>query len=110
MERAKKLKIVQGNTYEGIEVILKDEDGQLIEGRFCEKVEFMFNGLRKMYPDEVTYDSEKGVFVVPFTQEETFSMHEPLKYQARPYFIGGGVKGTKVYQTSVEESLSKEVL
>lgn len=76
-------------------------------------VEFMFDDIRKVYggtsTDGVTFDTDH--FVVPFTQEETFSLNKKtVQYQARVKFDTGEVKGTAIKVNNVYGSLSKEVL
>lgn len=104
----KKRNWMQGDTYE-LPVILKDQNG-LLDIALIAEVEFMFNGLRKLYPEQVSYDAKAGVFIVPFTQEETLSMNGKVKRQSRIVFVDGTVKGTDVYYEDVTESLSKVVL
>ncbi len=76
-------------------------------------VEFMFDDIRKVYggtsTDGITYVTDH--FVIPFTQEETFSLDKKtIQYQARIKFDTGEIKGTTIRTTNVYESLSKEVL
>jgi hypothetical protein len=74
------------------------------------KVEFMFGDIKKVYPDDVTFNGDN--FIVPLTQEETFSFLPQLiyKYQARILFNDSSVKRTDQTEFTVVESQSKEVL
>jgi len=76
-------------------------------------IEFMFDTIRKVYSDSsldgVTFDTDH--FVVPLTQEETFSLQGRIvNYQARVKFDTGQVKGSAIKTANLFDSLSKEVL
>lgn len=110
----------EGNTY-SLEIPLTI-DGEDIDINDISLVEFMFENIRKIYgtymedqeqiTGDVTYDSDLKCFIVPLSQEETFSLSENniIKYQARIKFTDNSVEGTCVYNGFVQESLSKEVL
>ena len=76
-------------------------------------VEFMFDTIRKVYSDTsedgVTFDTDH--FIVPLTQEETFSLQDKqARYQARVKFDTGEVKGSPIKKCNVYDSISREVL
>jgi hypothetical protein len=98
----------QGNTY-NLPIRLKFK-GTTLSSDNVKKVEFAFGKITKTYPKEVTF--EEDAFIIPFTQEETFSFNkkEDLKYQARVMFLDNSVKSTPLYPISINESISKEVL
>lgn len=52
-----------------------------------EKLEIILAGIRKEYPGEVTWNSEKNKFIFPLSQEETLAM-KPGEYDLmiRPLF------------------------
>ena len=88
-------------------------DGVLLDMGLVDIVEFMFGDIRKVYgetsTDDVTYVTDH--FVVPLTQEETFSLKGKLvEYQARVKFTSGEVKGTPIKKCNLYESISQEVL
>lgn len=87
--------------------------GVLIDVGLVEVVEFMFGDIRKVYggnsTDGVTYETDH--FVVPLTQEETFSLKDKtVDYQARVKFTSGDVKGTPIKKCNLYDSISQEVL
>lgn len=110
----------EGNTY-NLEIPLTINDEE-IDINDISLVEFMFENIRKIYgtyteneetkTGDVTYDSALKCFIVPLSQEETFSLtsRDIIKYQARIKFTDNSVEGTCIYNGFVQESLSKEVL
>lgn len=100
--------IYQGNTY-NLPIALKIGD-KAVTDKDVKKVEFMFGDVKKVYPGEATFNSDN--FIVPLTQEETFSFLPQViyKYHARILFNDGSVKGTDPVEFTVIESNSKEVL
>lgn len=102
------VEFVQGNTYE-LPVKLSYKEG-VIDGQMVSEAEFTFGAIRKMYPDEVTYDAERQAFIVPLSQCETFLLQGNVKYQARVKFTDGAVKGTRIGCSKVYDSISKAVL
>lgn len=101
-------RIVQGDAFT-MPVILRDRNG-LLDVAAVARVEFMFGDLRKVYPDGVSYDGDRGVFLIPFSQEETFALRGAPRCQARVQLLNGSVHGTAPCRARVEESISKEVL
>lgn len=73
-------------------------------------IEFSVGALTKKYPDEVTYDTERKVFLFPLTQSETFRMQGSVPYQCRIKFSDGNVLGTPIYHANVRDSISKVVI
>ncbi len=64
-------------------------------------VEFMVGeSIRRTYPEDVTFDGENSLFLVPVTQEETFRLDEgeTIAFDVRVGFAGGDVVGTKTMQ------------
>jgi hypothetical protein len=98
----------QGNTY-NLPIRLKLQ-GTPLHSKDVKRVEFAFGKIIKMYPEQVKFVQD--AFIVPFTQEETFSFNpdKNLKYQARIVFPDGSVKSTPPYPIKINESVSKEVL
>lgn len=88
-------------------------DGAILGTSGVSLIEFMFDDIRKVYggssTDGITFDTDH--FIIPFTQEETFSLDtKTIQYQARVKFTTGEVKGTTIKTINIYESLSKEVL
>ena len=74
-------------------------------------VEVHVGHVRKtLYGGDITYDAEKGAFLIPLTQEETFSLRGRQKINLRCKFPGGNVIGTDLGTVVFEPSLSKEVI
>lgn len=92
-------------------------DGEPLTARdlvLIRSVEFMISeDIRKVYPADVTFDSETGVFLVPVTQQETFALEEgqQIRLDVRVAFSGGDVVGTRTMeQLDVLDALSEEEL
>lgn len=101
--------IMQGDAYDiGVVVTL---DGGPIDIALVEKAEMVIGTLKKLYPDEITYDSESGKFLFPLEQEESFSLCSlPQPAQIRIKLKTGEVFGGKLGTVSASASASKEVL
>ena len=112
--------IRQGDTYSLPATILIDGEPIVIEN--VDVVEFTFGHIIKIYgtiegadeeeePTVGTVTFSEGSFIIPFTQEETFSLDpRNIEYQARIKFIDGDVRGTCIRKGSVFESLSQTIL
>lgn len=75
-------------------------------------VEITLHNITKRYPGEVTYDSDTGAFLMPITQEESFSLpiKKRLYAQSRVLYNDGTVYATEPIDFFIGESLSKEEL
>ena len=105
--------IKQGDAYSIPVSITVDGDTVNAETiALIETVEFMVGeGIRKVYPGDVTFDYENSVFLVPVTQDETFALEDGdrISFDVRVGFVGGDVVGTKVMQIiKVLDALSEE--
>lgn len=100
--------IMQGNTYR-LPVRLKMK-GEHLTDENVKLVEFSFGkNIVKNYPKDVTF--EEGAFVLPLTQEETFSLSPgSVSYHIRVLFPDGTVKSSHVTSGMVAGSISKAVL
>ena len=65
---------------------------------------------KSLYNGEIAFDTEKGIFLVPLTQEETFSLRGRQKINVRCKFPGGNVIGADLGTVVFEPTLSKEVI
>lgn len=89
-------------------------NGALLTPASCEMVEFFVgDNIRKVFPGEVTFNETLGKFLVPVTQDETFTLeagdHVALDYRIK--FSVGKVLGGKRYgEISVIPAKSREVL
>lgn len=74
-------------------------------------VEVHIGHVRKtLYGGDITFDTENGTFLVPLTQEETFSLRGKQKINVRCKFPGGDVIGVDAGSIIFEPTLSKEVI
>lgn len=102
--------LLQGNTYNlpiQIDQITNDTIENVVRGQF------IFGKLTKFYGEEddvVTWDSERQCFIVPLTQEETFSLKGTVQWQVRIRFVGGQVDGTRPAIENIYSSITTEVL
>lgn len=99
---------VQGNTYR-LPILLKI-NGEIITDKDVKKVEFIFDDVKKYYPQDVTFDGQH--FICNLSQKDTFSFATIgfPKYQARVLFNDDVVKGTNSIEFEVVGAQSKEVL
>lgn len=87
-------KIKQGDAYAlPIQIRL---NGELINADDVETVEFCLgDDIRKLYPDDVTYEPGDNTFYLPLTQDDTFSFpaNGSVTIDIRVKFTGGDVIG-----------------
>lgn len=101
------MNLMQGNTYR-LPIKLK-MSGQFLTPDNVSRIEFTFGKVVKHYPEEVVF--EDGRFVLPLSQEDTFSLGGVTQYQARVLFSDREtVKSTKVMRGNVSIAISKVVL
>lgn len=78
-----------------------------------ESVEFRTGEVRKVYPEDVTYDAGSGYFHLPLSQEDTFLLpaDDAVQFDVRVKFKGGTVIGTQKITVFVTvDALSEEVI
>lgn len=91
--------IKQGDAY-ALPVALT-VDGETLTAQKLDTVacaEFMLGeDVRKVYPEDVAFDAENDLFLVPVTQAETFALDEnsSIALDVRVEFSDGVVVGTK---------------
>lgn len=88
----------------GQEVAVDDVD----TAEFC-----LGRRLRKLYPGEAEYSASEGAFLLPLTQEETFSLppDTALPLDVRVKFVNGDVLGsTHMGAVVVYDAISEVVL
>lgn len=100
----------QGDQY-SIPVYITVEGVNLDLTRVCE-VEITLHNITKKYPDEVIYDNSLGAFLMPITQNESFSLptKKRLYAQSRIYYNDGTIFSTDPIDFFIGKSLSKEEL
>lgn len=105
------LNIKQGDSYY-LPIDLNENDVDIvIDDIDC--VEFYVGGIRKLYPDNVSYNSETREFLVPLTQEDTLSWEANtlLKLDIRVKYSDGTVKGIdNPIHFTISDATSTEVL
>lgn len=104
------LKIMQGDQY--AIVFTGTQDGAPLDLSKIEMIEFIVGKLRKIYPGEVTMDTD-GNFLFPLTQEETLNFKSAMQsVQIRVKFLGAEpvVVGVPLGGIRVTDAISKEVL
>ena len=104
------LKIMQGDQY--AIVFTGTQDGEPLDLSKIEMIEFIVGKLRKIYPGDVTTDTDRN-FLFPLTQEETFQFKSASQaVQLRAHFTGAhpAVIRTSIEGTRVTDSLTKVVL
>ena len=104
--------IKQGDAY-GLPMALT-LDGTALNLSDVDTVEVCIGeGVRKLYPGEITYSPEDGYFYIPLTQAETFSMEadSTVQIDVRVKFRGGNVIGCQqMVQASVVDAVSVQEL
>lgn len=100
--------IHQGDQYAIILAI--EANGAPIPVDNVELIEFAIAGLIKVYPTEVTRDSETGEFYFPISQQETFGMSGMQKYQVRIKYTTGTVVASPQQNIDVLNSISKKII
>ena len=102
-------KIKQGDAYAlPIQIRL---NGELINADDVEAAEFCLgDGLRKLYPGDVSYEAGDNTFYIPLTQDETFSFpaNGSVSVDIRVKFTGGDVIGVlKPDELAVYDAVSE---
>lgn len=103
------MEIRQGDAFT-LAVTLKDENDTALTPDDVSKVEISIGSVTKTYPDDVTYDSENGVFEMPITETDSHSMGGILPTQVRVLFPSGEVSSATLGFMHVVGSVSKTVL
>lgn len=104
------LSIMQGDQY-NVPILIKAYDGTAINIDIVSDVEVMIGKLRKRYPGEITYSTERNRWIFPLTQDESFALatsRQPV--QVRIKFNNGDVVGVNVGEIKIGYSRSREVL
>ena len=100
----------QGNQFY-LEFQITDEEDKLIDISSVSKIQFTIGSIVKYYDGtstEVTYDEENKVFKIWITEDETFSLNNLEKMEARVLFKNDVIQGTIIIEEYVFDSLTKE--
>ena len=104
-------KIKQGDAYAlPIQIRL---NGELIGVEDVEAAEFCLgDGLRKLYPGDVSYEAGDNPFYLPLTQSDTFSVpaNGSVSLDIRVKFTGGDVIGVLRPETLAVYDAASEVV
>lgn len=104
-------KIKQGDAYAlPIQIRL---NGELIGVEDVEAAEFCLgDGLRKLYPGDVSYEAGDNTFYLPLTQADTFSFpaNGSVTLDIRVKFTGGDVIGVLRPETLAVYDAASEVV
>lgn len=87
--------LLQGNTYlKPVQVL--DSNGNVIKANRVVKGEFVFGDLYKYFGDggEVVWNDRENAFIVPLTEEDTFSLDGVVECQVRIVLDDGSVSGS----------------
>ena len=103
--------MMQGDSY-GLPIEILNSEKAVVTPDDVSDVEITIGSLRKSYADgEVIFSTEAEKWVVPLTQEETFSLRPGrVRVQLRVKRKNGEVEGFDLGSKNIFESISKEVL
>ena len=101
--------ILQGSSYE-LPIYITDCDGNAVTEEDVTKGSFTFGHITKDYGDggEVTF--RDGAWIIPLSEEETFSLKGVIKWQARFLFVNGKPDGTSPKNEYIYDSINKRIL
>lgn len=100
--------ILQGNSYK-LPVVIRSPKGEVITADMVQRASFTFADITKLYGDggEVMFDYDTQEWIVPLSEEETFSLRGVIKWQARFLFIDGSVDGMSPKSEAVSGSIDQ---
>ena len=75
-----------------------------------ELIEFSIGGITKQWPTEVQYDQGLDTFLFPLSQEESFTLVNPVLYQTRVKYNNSNVYTSPLYRTEVKRSISTNII
>lgn len=101
--------MLQGSTY-NLPITIKDPNGVVIVESMVKEAVFTIGDIKKTYGENGTVTFNNGKWIVPLTEQETFSMKGNIKWQARFLFTDGSIKGVKPKYDNVDESIDKTIL
>ena len=86
-------------------------NGEATSADSFEDVEVCIGNVRKSLSEKtLSFDAEKGVFLLPLTQKETFGLHGRERMNLRCKFSGGNVVGLDLGVVNFKAAISREVL
>ncbi len=106
------IRIKQGDGY-SVPILLR-LNGEPVDIDEVAEVEFTFgDGLRKLFPQDVQYNTADSCFYLPLTQAETFAFpaNGSVSLDIRVKFVGGDVIGVQRMESfAVADASSEAVL
>jgi hypothetical protein len=102
--------MMKGDAYR-IPINIETAEGAATPESFADVEVCIGRSVRKtLSAGEITYDTERALFLVPITQEETFALGMRSRINIRCKYAGGNVVGIDLGILEFEPSLSREVL
>jgi hypothetical protein len=102
--------MMKGDAYR-IPINIETAEGAATPESFADVEVCIGRSVRKtLSAGEITYDTERVLFLVPLTQEETFALGMRSRINIRCKYAGGDVVGIDLGILEFEPSLSREVL
>ena len=106
------MNLLQGNTY-NLELSLYSNNDVIVPVEKINQVQVILGNIEKFYKangnGDVVY--KDGVFIIPLSQEETFSLEQDsFTWEARVLFNDGQVDGTGKQKGSISFSKTRKVL
>lgn len=102
--------MMRGDSYT-LPISIATADGTATAESFEEVEVCIGTDIRKtLSSGEITFDSERSLFLVPVTQEETFALRGRARVNIRCKYYGGDVVGVDLGVLEFAPSLSREVL
>jgi len=102
--------MMKGDAY-SLPIAIETSDGTASRETFEEIEVSIGHNIRKtLSSGEIGFDSERNLFLVPLTQEETFALKGRTKVNVRCKYVGGNVIGADLGVLEFLPSLSKEVI
>lgn len=103
--------IMQGDAYP-LYITVKTQAGDLLTPDDLAALEVMVGSILKTYPETISWNVEREKFVMPLTQEETFTLTPGVQgVQARPLTQDGIVRGwRRCGEIAVTKSDSRTIL
>lgn len=104
--------LLQGNSYQ-LPIMVKNAKCEIVTPEDVARIQFIFGGVVKYYGGNgvVTYNEDTKCFIVPLTEEETFSFNDStVQWQIRIKYKDGSIDGTVPKQERIYSTITTEML
>lgn len=101
--------MMTGDAY-NLPIRIETTEGVVSPSMFAEIEVFVGDVRKTLTKEEITFDEERQMFLVPLSQKETFRMRDKEEVQIRCKFVDGSVKGVSAGEIDIVKSVSKVVL